>query len=412
MRFVNAVWIASFLLALAPVGCRKASVLAKVNGQEITQEQFDAFLKFKRIPAEDEKRRERALEEYLERASLADAIDREPVLDRAALQAELDESRKETLISRYFDQFLRDKVTDESVKNYYDVHSADYEQKQVHAAHVLIRLNQGMSEAERKAKLTTAQEVYSKLQAGQEFAELADAYSEDRVSGKKAGDLGWIKEGSIDPQFSKRAFELKAGAFTEPFETPFGFHIVKVLEEPKVVKRTFQSVAGDIRYLLREQIKRAEIERLKGKGRVQRSGAYDLAKSTAKFGMSVGIPASMPPTVPIMSAQTAGAMPGHLGVAMPGQAAGAVQPPEGSLGEPMAARPDLAAHAGHTDAVLAAAKAGSVPSAAGSVPSGAASAPGAARVIAGPRVGAANSATTKEIDPRGGKTPGRGQAAH
>ena len=125
-----------------------------------------------------------------------------------------------------------------------------------------------MSEPERKAKLTTAQEAYSKIRAGKDFAQIAKDYSEDKVSAKKGGDLGWLKEGSIDPRFSKTLFELEPGSVSEPFETPFGFHIVKLIEGPKVVKRSFETVAGDIRYQLRAKAKNAEIERLMGKVKV------------------------------------------------------------------------------------------------------------------------------------------------
>jgi peptidyl-prolyl cis-trans isomerase C len=50
---------------------------------------------------------------------------------------------------------------------------------------------------------------------------------------------------------------------SEPFLTTFGYHIVKVLDEPRVVTRPFEAVKGDIRYKLRNQAKQAELERLK-----------------------------------------------------------------------------------------------------------------------------------------------------
>lgn len=59
--------------------------------------------------------------------------------------------------------------------------------------------------------------------------------------------------------------DLKEGEMSEPFETPFGYHIVKVLEAPQVVKRPFEAVAGNIRFQLRSQAKKAEMERLKDK---------------------------------------------------------------------------------------------------------------------------------------------------
>ena len=259
------------LLGLAACGkSEKEPVVAKVNDQDITEAKFDAYLKFKRVPANDEKRRKTLLDQYVEREALAAAVEGERLLDRELIRAELNEFRKEMLISRYFEKFLKDKVTDQAVQNYYNTHAADYEQRMAHGAHILIRTNKAMSETERKVKLTTAQEAYSKVRAGQDFGEIARDYSEDRVSAKKGGDLGWLKEGSIDPRFSKTLFELKPGDVSEPFETPFGFHVVKLVEGPKIVKRPFGAVAGDIRYQLRNKAKQAELERLVSKVKIEK----------------------------------------------------------------------------------------------------------------------------------------------
>jgi peptidyl-prolyl cis-trans isomerase C len=263
------------LLALALAGCGngesdQSPQLAVVNDQPITKAEFAAYLKFKRAPAGDEKRRQMLLEQYLEREALAAAIEKAGLLDRELIEAELNEFRKEMLISRYFEKFLNDKVTDQAVQNYYNTHAADYEQRRAHAAHILIRTNKAMGETERKVKLTTAQEAYSKIRAGRDFGEIARDYSEDKVSAKKGGDLGWLKEGSIDARFSKTLFELEPGAVSEPFETPFGFHVVKLIEGPKVVKRPLSAVAGDIRYQLRNKAKQAELERLVGEVKIEK----------------------------------------------------------------------------------------------------------------------------------------------
>jgi len=252
---------------LAFAGCNKEkkttpSVIATVDGKTITAPEFDAYLKFKRMPAKDKKKREKVLDQYLNREAMAVAVAKEPLMDKDLIAAEQNEFRKEMLISRYFEAFLRDRVTDQAVKNYYNTHSADYEDKLAHVAHILIRTNKKMSEKERAAKLTTAQDAYSKIKAGGDFAKVAQTLSEDKVSSKKGGDLGWIKEGSISPVFSKHVFELKPGDVSEPFETPFGFHVVKLIDAPKVVRRPFNTVAGKIRYMLRNQAREAEMKRL------------------------------------------------------------------------------------------------------------------------------------------------------
>lgn len=249
-------------LIVALLGCSQEEKLATVDGKAITTAEFDAFLKFKRHRAEDAQRRTALLNQYLEREALAAAIDKEPLLDKTLIEAELNEFRKEMLIARYFEKFLKDKVSEDAVRNYYNTHAADYEQRQVHVAHILVRTNPKMSEPERKAKLTTAQEAYSQIRSGKAFAKMAEKYSEDKVSAKKGGDLGWIKQGGIDKNFSKIAFDLEEGAVSEPFETPFGYHVLKVLAAPRTVKRPYEGVAGDIRFQLRNKAKKAELERI------------------------------------------------------------------------------------------------------------------------------------------------------
>ncbi|HEX6927949.1 MAG TPA: hypothetical protein VF267_01775, partial [Gammaproteobacteria bacterium] len=105
---------------------RNGETLAEINGEPVTASEFDAYLEFKRLPAETEERRAALLDQYVERAALAHAveaaIDSSDVIDRDLLEAELAEFRKEMLISRYFEKFLADKVTDQAVTNYYNAH--------------------------------------------------------------------------------------------------------------------------------------------------------------------------------------------------------------------------------------------------------------------------------------------------
>ncbi|MCW8999345.1 MAG: peptidyl-prolyl cis-trans isomerase, partial [Kangiellaceae bacterium] len=173
------------------------------------------------------------------------------------------EFKKEMLISRYFEKHLKDKVSDEAIRGFYASNSEKYESKKVKVAHILIRTQKNMSETETQAKYSRASEAYSKLKTGVDFATIAKEYSEDSVSVKKGGEIGWINEGAVDPVFSEMAFKkLKKDEISEPFKTSFGYHIVKLLEEPSVVKKPLESVKGDIRYQLRKKVRQVEIDRL------------------------------------------------------------------------------------------------------------------------------------------------------
>lgn len=244
-------------------GCgSNTSDLATINGKKVTEPEFKAYLKFKRVDDSNKKRVDAVLDQYLERKALVDVIQDKNLLDKALVEAELEDFRNQMYISRYFDKFLKDNVTNQSVTNYYNSHEEDYSQEKARVAHILIRTNKKMTEPEREVRLTMAREAFSKVKKGEDFAKVAKEYSEDKISSKKDGDLGWIKKGSIGKVFSEKVFSLKVDEVTEPFETPFGFHVVKLLDGPATIKRPLDAVSGDIRYQLRAQAKKAEIERL------------------------------------------------------------------------------------------------------------------------------------------------------
>ena len=251
-----------FCAFLTLTGCSDSNTVATVNGQDITQAEFNAYLKFKRVPEQDKVRVERALDEYIKRAALVAAIEKTGKLDAGLVQAELEEFRRQMLIGRYFEEHLKKSVDDETVRNYYTNNAAQYEAQRMQVAHILIRVDNKMGETERQAKLSSAHEIYSRIQKGEDFAEVAKTSSEDTVSAQKGGELGWLAEGAVDPEFSKRLFSMKPGEVSEPFLTPFGFHVIKALDGPQVVKRPVESVEGDIRYQLRNQAKVDETERL------------------------------------------------------------------------------------------------------------------------------------------------------
>ncbi len=246
-----------------------STTVATVNGRAISLAEFDAYLAHRNIPGDDARQRSASLEQYAEREALADVIEAQGALDTEAVRVEVNEFRKEILISRYFESFLGERVNDQALLNYYNSNPQQFEEERVHPAHILFRTQRSMDESERKVKLTTAQEVHSKLVTGVAFAELAEDYSEDKVSGKKGGDLGWLKRGAISQVFSEKIFAMEEGDISEPFETPFGIHIVKILSAPRVVKKSFESVKGDVRYQLRNQAKDAELERLVGQVKVE-----------------------------------------------------------------------------------------------------------------------------------------------
>jgi parvulin-like peptidyl-prolyl isomerase len=89
---------------------------------------------------------------------------------------------------------------------------------QIHARHILVETRE------------EAEAVLERLEAGEDFAALAEELSQDPGSGEDGGDLGWFPQGRMVPEFDEAAFSLSPGETSDVVETSFGFHIILVEE--------------------------------------------------------------------------------------------------------------------------------------------------------------------------------------
>ena len=257
------------VLTLNIAGCENPvsskSTLAVVGDKSISQEAFTAFLELKRVNKNDAELVEKYKQEFLSREALAQAIVASPRFDKDAFTAELNEVRKDLAVSQYFEKYLAEAASETAIANYYQSNIDNYTSQKALVSHILLRVRKSASEQERQAVRTKAHEVYSLLKTGQPFADLVARYSEDAVSKKKQGSLGWLTQGAVAPAFSSQVFsKLKAGEPSEPVLTPFGYHIILVNEGPATVTKPLEKVKGDILYQLRKIAKEEEIARLQG----------------------------------------------------------------------------------------------------------------------------------------------------
>ncbi len=98
---------------------------------------------------------------------------------------------------------------------------------QTHARHILINTNEIVSDREARQRLETLRE---RILNGESFEALARSHSDDKASAIRGGDLGWTNPGDLVPQFEEKMDSLAIGEISEPFQTPFGWHIVQPLE--------------------------------------------------------------------------------------------------------------------------------------------------------------------------------------
>ncbi|MDE1461090.1 SurA N-terminal domain-containing protein [Spartinivicinus poritis] len=119
-------------------------------------------------------------------------------------------------------------VSDKEVQERYDALVADLEKeakKRRQVAHILFEINDDLTEEKAKA---LADEVKQKLANGEDFAKLAKAYSSDKVSAEKGGDLGVVEKGFFGEEFDLALADLKEGEVSEPVKNDFGYQIIKV----------------------------------------------------------------------------------------------------------------------------------------------------------------------------------------
>ena len=98
--------------------------------------------------------------------------------------------------------------------------------QQTHVRHILIKVNEVVSEPEARRKMENLRE---RLVNGGDFAELARLYSQDG-SAAKGGDLGWVSPGDTVPEFESAMDALKDKEFSPVVQSPFGMHLIQVLE--------------------------------------------------------------------------------------------------------------------------------------------------------------------------------------
>lgn len=100
----------------------------------------------------------------------------------------------------------------------------------IKTAHILLRLNQQASDAERQAARQRIDSVYNALKKGADFAELAQKVSEDPGSARQGGELPFVSRGQLIKEFEDAAFALKDGEMSGVVESPYGYHIILMKE--------------------------------------------------------------------------------------------------------------------------------------------------------------------------------------
>ncbi len=238
---------AAILIALAaPVLAQDEApdadtVVATVNGTEITLGHMIALRA--RLPQEyaqlaDDALFEAVREQLVQQAALADQVEEAP----RAVDLTLENERRALLANSTLKARLNDAVTDEALRAAYDSEFLQGEPgREFNAAHILVETED------------EAVEIVDELEQGADFASLARERSTG-PSGPNGGELGWFGPGMMVPEFEDAVAALEPGEVSEPVQTQFGWHVIRLNDEREQEPPEFDAVRDELAEQIRRQV--------------------------------------------------------------------------------------------------------------------------------------------------------------
>ena len=180
----------------------------------------------------------------------------------------------------FFDQV---EVSDEELQELYKKEIANLAEQR-HAAHILLEVNDKLTDEQAKAKL---EEVKQRLDKGEDFAALAKEVSQDPGSASTGGDLGFAGPGVYDPAFEESLYALKKGEVSAPVRSEFGWHLIKLLDVQAPEVPSFASLKDKLeRDLKAQQVEQRFVEAAKELEEASFE-ASDLSQPAQELGLQV-----------------------------------------------------------------------------------------------------------------------------
>ncbi|MCY1076568.1 peptidylprolyl isomerase [Archangium lansingense] len=152
---------------------------------------------------------------------------------------------------------------EKELKEYYEANRFVYQQpERIRARQILVKLAPDATPEAKAKAMERAQALLKEIEGGKDFGEVAKASSEDPGTKPSGGDLGWVERNNWDPALANAAFALEPGKVTQPIETKFGVHLVKVEEKKPAQDKKLEEVQDEIATNLYKKDKAKELARV------------------------------------------------------------------------------------------------------------------------------------------------------
>lgn len=242
------------------------TVVATVDGKEILLGEMiisRAQLPQQYLQLPDDVLWEGVLDQLIQQQLLANALEKVP----ARVELAMSNDRRGLLAAELIDALSAELITEEAIQAAYDAQFADVEPVlEYSAAHILLASEEEAAAAKLRAD------------SGEDFAELARQLSTG-PSGPSGGDLGWFSEGMMVQEFQTAVETLEAGQVSDPVQTQFGWHIIKLNETRNRPNPTLEEMRAEIAGKLQEELVTSKLAELNAAAEITRpeEGAFDPA---------------------------------------------------------------------------------------------------------------------------------------
>lgn len=264
------------------------AVVLTVGNQTMTRAQFEVLLSAlaeNGRPATTSAQKRQVAEQYGELETMAQEA-RKRKLDESAQTKQMMAIQSDSFLANSLAKKISEDThfTELDLRGYYDSHKSEFEEAQ--GSHILIRfkgssvpLKPNEKDLTDEEALAKAQDIRKKILAGQDFATLAKAESDDAGSAAKGGELGTFKHGQMVPPFDQAAFSIPVGQVSEPVKTQFGYHIIKITSRDA---KSFDASKAQIEKDLKPKMAKDALEQIKTHTPVKLNDAYFGPEEAAK----------------------------------------------------------------------------------------------------------------------------------
>jgi peptidyl-prolyl cis-trans isomerase C len=249
-------------------------VVARVNGVEVRASDLaivEEELASNIPPMAPEAKREYLISLVTDTILVAQAAETKGVQNTPEFQRRMTFSRNRLLSEILLQQEAKAALTEENLRKVYQEAVASMgNEEEVHARHILFRVEDQADEKASKAAEDKVKAVIARLKKGEDFAKLATELTEDPSGKENGGDLGFFTREQMVPEFSEVAFRLDAGAISDPLKTQFGWHVLKVEEKRKRPVPEFDKVKDQLESFVVRKAQSDFVSRLRAAGKVER----------------------------------------------------------------------------------------------------------------------------------------------